>query len=147
MDFQFEKNQSSNQLRISSFWLSLQHSRGFGLSKSKENRQTSNSGSFHFAGSRNYSKEDHVSNRGHGFHGVPLEQSLEKFLSNISVDKGPSGLVDGSSELAEGFESAFEGSQYVDVHRCIKEGLGAHLNNCTISGVWQQLEKDLHINI
>ena len=66
---------------------------------------------------------------------------------NFSADKGPSCLVDGSSERAQGFESASEGTQYVDVHRCIREGLGAHLSNCTISGVWQQSERDLHINI
>ena len=28
-----------------------------------------------------------------------------------------------------------------------EKGWGAHLNSCTISGVWQQLERDLHINI
>ena len=66
---------------------------------------------------------------------------------NFSTDKGPSCLVDGSSERAQGFESASERTQYVDVHRCIREGLGAHLRNCTVSGVWQQSEKDLHINI
>ena len=66
---------------------------------------------------------------------------------NISVDKGPSGLVDGSSELTQEFESGSEGTEYVNVHRCIREGFGAHLNNCTISGVWQQSEGDLHINI
>ena len=28
-----------------------------------------------------------------------------------------------------------------------EEGQGAHLGNCTISGVWQQSERNLHINI
>ena len=28
-----------------------------------------------------------------------------------------------------------------------EKGWGAHLSSCTISGVWQQSEKDLHINI
>ena len=46
---------------------------------------------------------------------------------NFSVDKGPSGLVDGSSELTQGFESASERTQYADVHRCIREGLGGSL--------------------
>ena len=64
---------------------------------------------------------------------------------NFAADKGPSCLVDGSSERTQGFESASEGTQHVDVHRCIREGLGAHLSNCTVSGVWQQSEKDLHI--
>ena len=35
--------------------------------------------------------------------------------------------MDGSSELAQGFESASERAQYVDVHRCIREGLGGPL--------------------
>ena len=66
---------------------------------------------------------------------------------NFSADKGLSCLVDGSSESAQGFESSSERTQYIDVHRCIREGLGAHLNYCTISVVWQQSERDLLINI
>ena len=49
--------------------------------------------------------------------------------------------------MDQGFESLSEVTQYIAVHRCIREGLGAHLNNCTVSGVWQQSERDLHINI
>ena len=49
--------------------LSFQSSRGFGLPKSKEIGQTQNSDGFHFARSHYYSKEAHVTNWGHGFHG------------------------------------------------------------------------------
>ena len=136
------------------FLVLLQSSRGFGLSKSKENRQTQYSGGFHFAGSDYYSKENHVSNWGHGFHGedssigsnpyetfsvvseeqLAVSPVLGQGCSNYSGDKGSSGLVDGSSELALGFESASERIQFVDVHRCMREWLGAHLNNCTKVG-------------
>ena len=100
--------------------LSVQSSRGFGLPKSKEVGQTQNSGSFHFARSHYYCKEAHVSNWGHGFHGedssfvsnpyeavlvvsedqLAVSPVLGQGCSNFSVKKGPSGLVDGSSELA-----------------------------------------------
>ena len=35
--------------------------------------------------------------------------------------------MDESSERTQGFESASERTQYVDVHRCIREGLGGPL--------------------
>ena len=167
VDCQFEKirTQTNSESRVSG--LSFQPSRGFGLSKSKENGKTQNFGSFHFARSHYYSKEVHVTNWGHGLHGedssfgsnpyetvsVVSEDQLAvspifgQGCRNFSADKGPSGLVDGSSELTQGFESASERTQYADVHRCIREGLGAHLSNCTISGVWQQSERNLPINI
>ena len=72
---------------------------------------------------------------------------LGQDCTNFSAHKGPPCLVDGSSKCAQGFESASERTQYVAVHRCIREELGAHFKNCTISGVWQQSERDLHINI
>ena len=52
-----------------------------------------------------------------------------------------------TSELVQGFEYACEGAQYVDVHRCIREGLWASMNNCTISGAWHQSEGGLIISI
>ena len=54
-------------------------------------------------------------------------QSFGQGGSSFSVVKGPSGLVDGSSEFTQGFESASERTQYIDVHRCIREGLGGPL--------------------
>ena len=166
LDCQFEKIRTHTNSRSRVSGLSVQPSRGFGLPKSKEIGQTQNSGSFHFARSHYYSKEDHVTNWGHGFHGedssfgsnpyetvsvvsedqLVVSPVLGQGSPNFSVDKGPSSLVDGSSELTQGFESASERTQYADVHRCIREGLGAHLSNCTISGVWQQSERNLHIN-
>ena len=153
--------QTNSGYRVSK--LSLQPLRRSSISKSSENRQTTSFGSFHLQRSDYYSKDNHVFNWGHGFHGedsffrlnpyeavsVFVEDQLAVFpvlgksFSNFSVGKGPSGLVDGSSELAQGFKSASEGTQYVNVHRCIGEGLGAHLNNCNISGVWH----NWHINI
>ena len=69
VDCQFEKirAQPNSGSRVSG--LSFQPSRGFGLSKSKESGQTQISGSFHFARSHYYSKEAHVTDWGHGFHG------------------------------------------------------------------------------
>ena len=119
----------------------------FSVPKSKETRQTQNSGSFHFPRSLYYSKEAHVTNWGHGFHGenssfgsdpyetvsvvsedqLAVSPVLGQGGPNISVDKGPSGLVDESPELTQGFESASERTQYADVHRCIREGLGGPL--------------------
>ena len=124
--------------------LLFQPSRGFGLSKSKESGQTQNSGSFHFARSQYYSKGAHVTDWDHGFYGedssfgsnpyeaVSVVSEDQLALSpvpgqncpNFAADKGPSRLVDGSSERTQGFESASEGTQHVDVHRCIREGLG-----------------------
>ena len=147
LDCQCEKirAQSHSGSRISG--LSLQSSRGFGLPKPKEVRQIENSGSFHFARSQDFSKEAHVTNWGHGFHGENSSFRLNSYetfpvvsedqlavspvpgqdSSNFSTDKGPSGLVDGSSELTQGFESASERTQCVDFHRCIREGLGGPL--------------------
>ena len=147
VDCQFKKvrAQSHSGSRISG--LSVQSSRGFGLPKPKEVGQIENSGSFHFARSQYFPKEAHVTNWGHGFHGEDSSfrsNSYETFpvvsedqlavspvpgqsCPSISADKGPSGLVDGSSELAQVFESASERTQYVDVHRCIREGLGGPL--------------------
>ena len=167
MDCQFEKIRAQTNSGSQVSGLSVQSSRGFGLSKSKEIGQTQNSGRFHFVRSHYHSKEVHVSNWSHGFHGednsfgsnpyeavsvvsedqLAVSPVLGQSCSNFSVNKGSSGLVDGSSELAQGFEPASERAQYVDVHRCIREGLGAHWKNCTISGVWQQSERDLHMNI
>ena len=147
LDCQFEKigTQTNSKYRVSG--LSVQPSRRFGLPKSKESGQTKSSSSFHFARSLYYSKEAHVTNWGHGFHGknssfgsnpyetvsvvsedqLAVSPVLGQGSPNFSVDKGPSGLVDGSSELTEGFESASERTQYADVHRCIREGLGGPL--------------------
>ena len=147
LDCQFEKirAQPNSGSRVSG--LSFQPSRRFGLSKSKESGQSQNSGSFHFARSHYYSKEAHVTDWGHGFHGedssfgsnsyeaisvVPEDQLAVSLVPgqncpNFSADKGPSCLVDGSSERTRGFESASEGTQHVDVHRCIREGLGGPL--------------------
>ena len=89
----------------------------------------------------------HVTNWGHGFHGedssfrsnpyetvsvvsedqLALSPIFGQGGSSVSVDKGSSGLVDGLSELTQGFESASEITQYLDVHRCIREGLGGPL--------------------
>ena len=135
--------------------LSFQSSRRFGLPKSKKIGQTQNSSSFHFERSHYYSKEPHVTNWGYDFHGedsafgsnpyeaisgvsedqVAVSPVLGQNCPHFSVDRGPSCLVDGSSERTQGFESVSE------------KGWGAHLNNCTISVVWQQSERDLHINI
>ena len=52
---------------------------------------------------------------------------LGQSCSNFSVDKGTSCLVDGSSERAQGFKSTSERAQYVNVHRCIREGFGGPL--------------------
>ena len=147
LDCQFEKigTQSNSGSRVSG--LSVQSSGRFGLPKSKEIEQIQNSGSFHFARSHYYSKEAHVTNWGHGFHGedssfrsnpyetvsvvsedqLALSPIFGQGGSSFSVVKGPSGLVDGSSEFTQGFESASERTQYIDVHRCIREGLGGPL--------------------
>ena len=147
LDCQFEKirTQSNSGSRVSG--LSVQSSRRFGLPNSKEIGQTQNSGSFHFARSHYYSKEAHVTNWGHGFHGedssfrsnpyetvsvvsedqLAVSPVLGQDSSNFSADKGPSGLVDGSSKLTQGFESASERTQCVNIHRCIREGLGGPL--------------------
>ena len=147
MDCQFEKirAQPNSGSRVSG--LSFQPSRGFGLSKSKESGQTQNSGSFHFTRSHYYSKEAHVTDWGHGFHGEDSSFGSNPYEAfsvvskdqlavspvpgqscpNLSTDKGPSCLVDGSSKRTQGFESASERTQYVDVHRCIREGLGGPL--------------------
>ena len=137
--------QSNSGSRVSG--LSVQSSGRFGLPKSKEIEQIKNSGSFHFARSHYYSKKAHVTNWGHGFHGedssfrsnpygtvsvvsedqLALSPIFGQGGSSVSVDKGSSGLVDGSSELTQGFESASERTQYADVHRCIREGLGGPL--------------------
>ena len=167
LDYQFEKigTQTNSRSRVSG--LSVQPSQRFGLPKSKEIGRTQNSGSFHFARSLYYSKEAHVTNWGHGFHGenssfgsdpyeivsvlsedqLAVSSVLGQGSPNFSVDKGSSGLMDGSSELTQGFESASERTQCADVYRCIREGLGAHLSNCTISGVWQQSERNLYLSI
>ena len=73
-------------------------------------------------------------------------QSLDKVVP-ISVDKGPSGLVDGSSELTQGFNLHQKEHNMLMFTDASEKGWGAHLNNCTVSGVWQLSEKDLHINI
>ena len=147
LDCQFEKigTQSNSGSRVSG--LSVQSSGRFGLPKSKEIEQIQNSGSFHFARSHYYSKEAHVTNWGHGFHGedssfrsnpyeavsvvsedqLALSPIFGQGGSSVSVVKGSSGLVDGSSDLTQGFESASERTQYLDVHRCIREGLGGPL--------------------
>ena len=117
--------QTNSGSRVSE--LSVQPSRRVSVPKSKETRQTQN--------------------WGHGFHGenssfgsdpyetvsvvsedqLAVSPVLGQGSPNFSVDKGPSGLVDGSSELTQGFESASERTQYADVHRCIREGLGGPL--------------------
>ena len=147
LDCQFEeiRTQTNSGSRVSG--LSVQPSRRFSVPQSKEVRQAQNSGSFHYPRSLYYSKEAHVTNWGHGFHGengsfgsdpyetVSVVSEDQLALSpvvgqggpNFSVDKGPSGLVDGSSELTQGFESASERAQCVDFHRCIREGLGGPL--------------------
>ena len=163
LDCQFEKirAQSHSGSRISG--LSLQSSRGFGLPKSKEIGQAQNFGSFHFARSQHYSKEAHVTNWGHGFHGENSSFGSDPYETvsvvsedqlavspvigqggpNFSVDKGPSGLVDGSSELTQGFESASERTQHSDVHRCIREGLGGSLEQLYCKWVLAAIRKRL----
>ena len=147
LDCQFEeiRTQTNSGSRVSG--LSVQPSRRFSVPQSKEVRQAQNSGSFHYPRSLYYPKEAHVTNWGHGFHGengsfgsdpyetVSVVSEDQLALSpvvgqggpNFSVDKGPSGLVDGSSELTQGFESASERTQYSDLRRCIREGLGGSL--------------------
>ena len=163
LDCQFEKirTQSNSGSRVSG--LSVQPSRRFGLPKSKEIGQAQNFGSFHFARSQHYSKEAHVTNWGHGFHGEnssfgsdPYETVSVVFEDqlavspvigqggpNFSVDKGPSGLVDGSSKLTQGFESASERTQHSDVHRCIREGLGGSLEQLYCKWVLAAIRKRL----
>ena len=144
VDYQFEiiGAQTNSGSRVSG--LSFQPSRGFGLPKSKEIGQTQNSDSFYFARSHYFSMEAHVTNWGHGFHGedssfgsnpyeavavvsedqLAVSPVLGQNCSNFSTYKGPSCLVDGSSKCAQGFKSAPERAQYVNAHRCIREGLG-----------------------
>ena len=161
MDCQFGKirTQSNSGSRVSG--LSVQPSRRFGLPKSKEIGQAQNFGSFHFARSQHYSKEAHVTNWGHGFHGENSSFGSDPYETvsvvsedqlavspvigqggpNFSVDKGPSGLVDGSSELTQGFESSSERTQYADVHRCIREGLGGSLEQLYCKWVLAAIRK------
>ena len=132
--------QPNSDFRVSG--LSFQPSRGFGLSKSKEVDKLKILAVSILQG--HTTKEAHVTDWGHGFHGedssfgsnpyeafsVVSEDQLAvspvpgQNCPNFSTDKGPSCLVDGSSERTQGFESASERTQYVDVHRCIREGLG-----------------------
>ena len=163
LDCQFEKirTQSNSGSRVSG--LSVQPSRRFGLPKSKEIGQAQNFGSFHFARSQHYSKEAHVINWGHGFHGENSSFGSDPYETvsvvsedqlavspvigqgglNFSVDKGPSGLVDGSSKLTQGFESASERTQHSDVHRCIREGLGGSLEQLYCKWVLAAIRKRL----
>ena len=163
LDCQFEKirTQSNSGSRVSG--LSVQPSRRFGLPKSKEIGQAQNFGSFHFARSQHYSKEAHVTNWGHGFHGENSSFGSDPYETvsvvsedqlavspvigqggpNFSVDKGPSGLVDGSSKLTQGFESASERTQHSDVHRCIREGLGGSLEQWYCKWVLAAIRKRL----
>ena len=69
-------------------------------------------------------------------------QSLDKVIPK-GDPKGPSGLVDGSSELTQGFESASERTQYADVHRCIREGLGGSLEQLYCKWVLATIRKRL----
>ena len=66
---------------------------------------------------------------------------------NFSADKGPSGLVDGSSELTQGFESASERTQCADVHRCIREGLGGPFEQLYYKWVLAKNQKETCISI
>ena len=114
LDCQFEKFRAQPNSGSQVSELSFQPSRGFGLSKSKESGQTQNFGSFHFARLHYYSKEAHVTDWGHGFHGegssfgsnlyeafsVVSEDQLAvspvpgQNCPNFSTDKGPSCLVE-----------------------------------------------------
>ena len=167
LDCQFEKfrTHSNSGSRVSG--LSVQSLRRFSLPKSKEVGQAQNFGGFHFARSQYYSKKAHVTDWGHGFHGenssfgsnpyetvsvvsedqLAVSPVLGQGSPNFSPDKGPSGLVDGSSELTQGFESASERTQCADVHRCIREGLGGPLEQLYCKWGLQLSERSLHINI
>ena len=67
--------------------------------------------------------------------------------SQHSTDQGGSGVVAGHLTPVSRSSHIFSSSKDAVVHRCIDEGLRAHLQDLVALGTWSQKEKSLHINI
>ena len=152
MDYQFKKSELKPAQDIK--FLGYQPLRGFGLSKPKENKQTSNSGGFHFAGSEYYSKEADVSDWGHGFHGedssfgsnkyetisvfpedqLALSQSLHKVFSISQLIKDHLAWWMDPQNLLKASNLHQEQNMLLFTAASVK-GWGTHFYNCTTSGV------------
>ena len=58
-----------------------------------------------------------------------------------------SSVVERSKQSEFRVPFTFRGTQHPHLHRCVKPGLGAHLDTMTIGCSWTMKEKSLHINV
>ena len=137
------------------------------VSNSKENRSPSRKDSFHVESYSNISKGAHVTDWEHGFNGEDYTIGSSAYeastmvpqdtLEVSSVSGYPSTCVPGSQEHLQWWTNLSNLKRGSPLHQkehnlllftdASLKGWGAHLNHHTASGLWNQVESRLHINI
>ena len=147
--------------------LSLRSSEGSSLSNPKETLSVKSSDCFHQKVISLDSKKAHVTHRDISFlrkNSTSGKVTHEAFsvVPKVTLEVSPvtgqkdssnrefsqsSKMVGGSTKSYGRCSYPSSCSQHIGVHRRLKRGWGAHLNEIVLSGLWSNQEAQLHINV